>query len=217
MVAGRWVAVLLEDEHFARAFVASTIPEILDSERNLKMLGVDIPIGMPKGKQHRVCDVAAKKLIGPRSSSVFHTPPREILEAPTYREANFLSRRRYNRGISAQAYALGPKILEIDPIAASDDRLIEAHPEVCFWAMKRGHLAHPKKSWNGQMERRFLLTAQGIELPDEIPALANTPPDDLLDAAAAAWTAHRVAIGAAQRLPSLDDAADLKRRRVIWY
>ena len=181
------------------------------------MLAVDIPIGLPRGKEHRQCDLAAKAFLKPKSSSVFFTPPRPVLEAPTYQEGNQLSRHDYERGVSAQAYALGQKILEVDPIAASNDRIIEVHPEVCFCAMKGGPLDYSKHSWNGQAERRQLIARAGIELPDELEDAGTVPPDDLLDASAAAWTAWRVAAGRAQVLPSSAAGCDTSRRGVIWF
>jgi predicted RNase H-like nuclease len=148
---------------------------------------------------------------------VFFTPPRPVLEAPTYQEGNHLSWRDYERGVSAQAYALGQKILEVDPIAASDDRVIEVHPEVCFRAMKGEPLDYSKHSWNGQAERRRLIADTGVDLPDHIPDAGKVPPDDLLDAAVAAWSACRVAAGKAEVLPSSATGCDTSQRGVIWF
>ena len=77
------------------------------------------------------------------------------------------------------------EILEVDPIAAKDDRIIETHPEVCFRAMKGEPLAYSKKTWNGQGERRSLIADAGIDLPQHLPDAGKVPPDDVLDAAAA--------------------------------
>jgi predicted RNase H-like nuclease len=136
---------------------------------------------------------------------------------PTYDEANDLSKREYERGISRQAYGLRSKILEVDPIAAKDDRIIETHPEVCFRAMKGQPLAYSKKTWNGQAERRRLIADAGIDLPQHLPDAGNTPPDDLLDAAAAAWTAWRVSQGQAKVLPEPAAGCNTQKRGFIWY
>jgi predicted RNase H-like nuclease len=140
-----------------------------------------------------------------------------VLEAPTYQEGNQLSWHDYERGVSAQAYALGQKILEVDPIAASDDRVIEIHPEVCFRAMKGEPLDYSKHSWNGQAERRQLIAGAGIGLPDHLSEAGQVPPDDILDAAAAAWTAWRLAQGTAKVLPESANGRDRILRGVIWY
>ncbi|MFJ9709402.1 DUF429 domain-containing protein [Streptomyces sp. NPDC101234] len=38
-------------------------------------------------------------------------------------------------------------------------------------------------------------------LPDTLGEADRVPADDVLDAAVAAWSAHRIALGAAQRIP----------------
>jgi hypothetical protein len=69
-----------------------------------------------------------------------------------------------------------------------------------------------KRSWNGQQERLALLRATGIELPARLEA-GLAPADDVIDAAAAAWSAHRIARGEAQPLP----AGHVSRVGAIWY
>ena len=213
---GRWIVVVLRDGNFDRAIVTKNLAEFLEETQGLGVLAVDIPIGLPEGREHRQCDLAAKAFLKPRSSSVFFTPPRPVLKAPTYQEGNQLSWRDYERGVSAQAYALGQKILEVDPVAAGDDRIIEVHPEVCFRAMKGEPLDNSKHSWNGQTERRRLIAGAGIDLPDHLPDAGKAPPDDLLDAAAAAWTAWRVATGKAEILPGSSARCATSQRHVIW-
>jgi len=214
---GRWVVVVLRDGDFDHATVTKNLSEFLEETKGLEVLAVDIPIGLPGGKELRQCDLAAKAFLKPKSSSVFFTPPRPVLEAPTYQEGNRLSWRDYERGVSAQAYALGQKILEVDPIAARDERIIEVHPEVCFRAMKDGPLIYSKKSWNGQMERRSLLESKDIPLQDVLEGAGEVPPDDLLDAAAAAWSAWRMATGNANVLPDSATGCATSRRGIIWF
>ena len=63
-------------------------------------------------------------------------------------------------------------------------------------------LADSKSTWAGATSRRQLLAAQGIELSGDLGlAGQQVGVDDVLDAAAVAWTARRVAAGAARCLP----------------
>jgi len=96
--------------------------------------------------------------------------------------------------------------------------VFESHPEVPFWALAGGRpMQYPKKSWNGQMERRRLLADAGIVLPDGLTGRAGeVPVDDVLDAAAMAWTARRVADGVAIPLPSPPERI-AGRDVAIWY
>jgi predicted RNase H-like nuclease len=79
--------------------------------------------------------------------------------------------------------------------------VVEAHPELCFAALAGAPLPERKHSWAGAVRRRALLAAAGIEVPDDLGPAGAVPVDDVLDAAAVAWTAARVAAGAARSLP----------------
>ncbi|WP_441248866.1 DUF429 domain-containing protein [Kitasatospora sp. McL0602] len=84
---------------------------------------------------------------------------------------------------------------------AADDRLVEIHRE----------------SWAGQAARRALLAHAGIALPDDLGEVGSVPPDDILDAAAAAWTAHRFLDGQAVSLPDPPQLDARGRPVAIWY
>ena len=62
----------------------------------------------PSGCQRegrRQADVAARELLGPRRASVFFTPVREALLAPTHPEVSAIAKQLTGHGISQQAYA----------------------------------------------------------------------------------------------------------------
>lgn len=204
---GGWVAVLAEDGRFAGSAFAPTFGELRDRLAAAAAIGVDIPIGLPV-EGLREADVAARAFVGPRRSSVFPTPRRAALVAATYAEA-----RRVLPSLSAQSFALRSRILEVE--RCLEERIFEVHPEVSFVALAGRHLRFSKRSWNGQAERRRLLTAAGLELPAELDA-GQAPADDVLDAAAAAWTAGRKLAGAARRLPE-SPPVQAGRPLAIWY
>ncbi len=165
------------------------------------VIAVDMPIGLADDGP-READLAVRKLLGPRASSVFLTPVRDALAAPTHAEASRVSRERTGKGVSAQAFSLRGKLFEVERWVRTDTcRVIEVHPEVSFARMSGRHLA-PKKSWAGMHERLSLLTEAGIVVPPEIgPAGSRIAVDDILDAAAAAWTARRWEEGRAESYP----------------
>jgi predicted RNase H-like nuclease len=115
------------------------------------------------------------------------------------------------KGAVIQAFGLRSAILEVDAVAATDDRVHEIHPEVTLRVMAGGVLTASKRSWNGMHDRRRLLADGGIELPDDLGPAGLAGFDDVLDAAACAWSAHRIATGAAKRLP-----AGVGRLSAIW-
>ena len=71
------------------------------------------------------------------------------------------------------------------------------HPELSFAELAGAPLAETKHSAAGRARRRALLAAAGIALPERVRAAE----DDLLDAAAVAWSALRIASGTARVLP----------------
>jgi predicted RNase H-like nuclease len=80
---------------------------------------------------------------------------------------------------------------------------VEAHPELSFAAMAGAPLRDSKSTWAGAVRRRQLLMAQGIDLDGDLGLSGlRVGVDDVLDAAAVAWTARRVADGGARRLPA---------------
>jgi predicted RNase H-like nuclease len=194
-----WVFVLLGDGRFERAELYSTFALGMSAHPDAEALGVDIPIGLPeRGK--RPADVQARTLLRSRASTIFITPPRAVLDAPTYAEANHLCRELSGQGLTRQAFALFPKIRDVE--AAADRRVFEVHPEVSFARLAGAPLAARKRTWAGAMQRRALLAGAGIVLPDDLGAVGHlAPTDDILDAAVVAWTAARIAARTAVSLP----------------
>jgi predicted RNase H-like nuclease len=174
---------------------------LLNRPLGLAAVAIDIPIGLLDGS--RSCDRAARKLLGPvRGCSVFSAPCRAALLARDYQEACEMNRQRTGRKLSQQAWCICPKIRVVDHAisTASQQWAFEVHPEVCFWAMNdRIPMAHGKKTQEGKAERLTLLTKHFPAIKDHV---LHRPPrvgvDDLIDAAAAAWSALRIYDGTAQ-------------------
>ena len=210
-----WIAVVTVDGWIASIDAYDTMADLASSEGEAEVIAVDIPIGLPVAPP-RAADAAARRFIGARGSSVFPTPPRDVLEFGTYREALRFSRKRYGIGLTAQSYALRHRILETDAVARSDERVKEIHPEATFRALAGRPLGYSKRTWNGHGERRRLLSGAGLSLPDRLPeAVGGVPADDILDATAGAWTAARYVAGDARTLP--DEMPLPGFGEVIWY
>ena len=208
--------MVLEDGAFAAALFAVRIADIIAQVPHAACVGVDIPIGAEPDRFRRV-DATARDFVGKRRSSVFQMPPAGVLEQPTYREALALSVELGGKGLSRQSYALREKVAEVAAIVAAGDNIIEVHPEVSFRAMAGAPLQVGKAKWAGQCQRRALLEAAGIVIPSELgEAGVRAAADDVLDAAAVAWSAQRHALGQSVRLePVCSD--DRGRQIGIWY
>jgi predicted RNase H-like nuclease len=173
------------------------------------VLAIDIPIGLPDAGA-RDCDRAARARLGrPRASSVFPAPPRATLAASTYVDACRIGEGIDGRRLCQQAWAIVPKIREVDQVLRCEPGLQmwvrEVHPEVSFAAWRNGRpMKHSKRRVAGRQERRALVEATYGSLEPWVQALPrrNAGIDDLLDACAALWTAERIARGMALVLPA---------------
>jgi len=143
--------------------VTKTLAEILADVDDEACVLVDMPIGLlESGKTERQCDLAARAALSPgRSSSVFPAPCRQALAAASYEEASTINGRKLGRKLSKQSWALVPKIRELDELLASPElaraSIRETHPEVCFWGLMGGPMAHSKRTRDGFVERKNLL------------------------------------------------------------
>ena len=196
-----WVAVVLETDAPVRALVAATLAEIAGAVPGAQGFGVDIPIGLPSAGR-RLADVEARTLVGPRRNSVFFTPVRAALLAQTHAEATRISHELTGQGISRQAYALGPKLLECERWRGEVDVPVwEVHPEVSFTLLLGQPPRSSKKTWDGMVQRREALAAAGIHLDRLGPAGRQAAVDDVLDAAVVAWSVQRLLVGEGHSLP----------------
>jgi predicted RNase H-like nuclease len=198
---GGWVGAFLVDGRIELLVDAGVAALVARCPRPPAVVGVDIPIGLPDDGG-RLADAAARSLLPPgRTSSIFPTPARAAVAAPTWQEANAANRAATGKGLSHQAFHLCARIAEVDGWVreAPGPVVLEVHPEVSFTAM--GADTRPsKKTAEGAHERLDALRSAGIVPPEPLRSRAYAV-DDVLDACAVAWTARRHARGEARALP----------------
>ena len=204
---GGWLVVAQSADQLA-AWIGVDIDDVLDTLPPTAVIAIDIPIGLTE-RGARTCDIEARRRLGsPRSSSVFSAPVRGVLDAETHADACVRHRAIDGRGLSIQAFAIMPKILEVDRSlrrhAQRATRVVEVHPEVSFALWNGGRpMAHGKTQAAGREEREALIQQ---EWPRWRPALwerlkGGVAADDLNDAFAALWTARRLVDGVAVSFP----------------
>jgi predicted RNase H-like nuclease len=209
------VAIVLRNGQFERATVATRIADLLRDLSEMAVVGIDMPIGLTGGDERRQADHEARAFVGARGSSVFPTYPREVYEADGYDGARETCLTLTGHSISRQAYGLRERLLELDYVSVGRDRVREVHPEVSFCEMAGQPLTWSKTSWNGLHERLRLLRDHNLIVPSEITDVGNAGAEDILDAAAAAWSANRIATGRGQSLPDPPQIAG-GREIAIW-
>jgi len=218
---GGWVGVVIDPERRASVFVAPDITGLVDLVRerhDVSVVAVDIPIGLPDtgGRQ---ADAEARRALVGKASSVFSTPVRAAVEAATYEEARAvnLAATGGRTSVSAQAYALSEKVLQVDAWVRGRPgaRVIEVHPELSFARMAGAPVLARKKDADGVRARREALAAHGIAAPAWFRG-AGFGEDDLLDACAVAWTAVRHALGVSVSYPEVPEVFSDQVPAAIW-
>ncbi|MDR7300844.1 DUF429 domain-containing protein [Haloactinomyces albus] len=187
------------------AYFAETVGDVVSqagAAHALAVVAIDIPIGLPEHKR-RQADELARKAVGGLSSSVYITPVRKALEKDDRDAAEEVNRGITGEGVSVQAFGLRDRLYEVEQwLDQTQHHVVEVHPEVSFALLAGTPLNARKGTWTGARHRHELLTEAGVSLPSDLgTAGTKAAVDDILDAAAAAWTAQRVARGTAQSLP----------------
>jgi predicted RNase H-like nuclease len=198
-----WVGIRLTDGAYAGSLVDVSLEALVERAGAVGTVAVDMPLGLLESGW-RAADLEARKLLGARCSTVFMVAPAPAWTEKDHPAASERCRELTGNGLSRQAWALAPKLLQARRLWQRDPgRTHEVHPELCFRELAGG-TPPPwgKKTWRGQNVRRRLLAAAGIEVPDAPGEADAVPADDVLDAAAAAWSAHRIALGTAGRVPA---------------
>lgn len=143
---GGWIAARLDDTSVGLSLaVFPSMTALLAAHEGAECIAIDIPIGLTDGP--RLCDVRAREFIGARRSSVFPAPCRAALGVRTYEEAATASLQATGKSLSRQAFAIIPKIREVDDAMSPklQERVREVHPEVCFRALRGRPLEYAKK------------------------------------------------------------------------
>ena len=196
-----WFYVALSQSRKPDWGVVTELEDLLPDVGGSDRIFVDIPIGLPSGKERRDCDKEARIKLGQkRGTSIFPAPVRAVFGVQDYEDAKTLSQDACGKKISQQAFAIVPKIREVDELMRRNDKarqfVREVHPELCFWALNdRRPMKKNKKDKSGFEERKVVLS-RWLPNADSIVAsvrerflVKEVGRDDILDALAAAVTA----------------------------
>lgn len=203
--------LLVEDTENGKSISATVLPtseSLFKCIADLKVVTIDIPIGLTE-REPRTCDTTARQLLGPRASSVFPAPVRAALAAGDYLDACRLSGAACGKRLSQQAFAILPRIRDVDVLLrqmqAPQSRIREVHPEVCFYFLAQGRpMRFAKKEKEGLEERLALLKPHFPGAFEHIRSgfsRRDVADDDIADALVALWTARRVLRGEARQVP----------------
>ncbi len=195
-----------------------------------KAVAVDIPIGLPEITSYpRTCDLEAQKKLEHRWMAVFPCPPRAVVNKAAnagYKQACAIAQELMGKAISQQTYNILAKIKEVDLCLKPSEqrRVIEVHPEICFWSLngKRTLSFSKKESSRRGIEERLRLLRTRIPSPTLDELVESFPRggaglDDVIDALVAAYTAKRYLERKFFRLPQHpnQDARGLRMEMIV--
>jgi predicted RNase H-like nuclease len=171
----------------------ATFLEVVDDRPAFSVVGLYAPVGRldEAVRGGRSCEREARTLLGPRRGAAIRSAP--------CRSSSIKG------GFPAIPRGLDGRYAEVErEMAPYRQRTIyEVHPELSFFQLNEDRpLQHPKRSREGQLERRALLKTRiaGVDqvLDAWVPGVRRT---HLADAAACMWTARRILGRAMSRLP----------------
>ncbi len=154
-----WFAVAIYDNGKWELLTFKSVGDLHKVYADSDIILIDIPIGLKgSGKEERLCDLRARKLLGHgRGSSVFPVPCRQAVYCESYEEAHKTNKEIMERGLSKQTWGIVSKIREVDEFIVKNKsvigRLKESHPEVCFYALSGQPMQYSKKYREGADER----------------------------------------------------------------
>jgi predicted RNase H-like nuclease len=199
---------------------------VLALTADCQRVAIDIPIGIPSGKQIRRCDLEAKDFLRKSDhnpAAVFFTPPRECLPAEDPKEFQQLHKLARNTGAGYPVWGILNKLKQTNEAMTPElqERIIEFHPELA-WLHLAGRNLSSKHENEGITERKKVLLPRVPELEkllswkDSLGRAAAL--DDLLDALVGLAVAKTSLRGSPYRLPAGAPEMDKSGLRMeIWY
>ncbi|MFK8005580.1 MAG: DUF429 domain-containing protein [Saprospiraceae bacterium] len=158
-----WIAIKIrKDTQFSiskHSEFSSIFKEYPDAEKYL----VDMVIGLADKNHPREVEFLARQKLKPNhTSSVFTPPCRAAVYEKTYEAAKEKNKTILGKSFSIQAWNIVPKIKEVDEFILKNheyqNRIFEAHPEVCFASLNNQiPMIFKKKEKEGIEERINLL------------------------------------------------------------
>lgn len=226
---GGWLTLVAEEwpcRKTVHAYVCHDFKALLALTSSCDAVVVDIPIGLPKPGEVRLCDTAARDQLGPEHRSrVFFAPPRETLDAATPEEFQRRYRGYFGKGAGFPVWGIVPKLREADACMtpALQSSVREFHPELA-WTRLAGRVLSSKHHAKGLAEREELLRSSVTEI-DALKSWVGrmgraAATDDLLDALVGLGVAEGLRGGniVSERLPTSQPPEDARALRMeIWF
>lgn len=158
---GEWIAAAISGDWF-EVSKYKTIDEICAKYQDADAVLIDIPIGLPESRSEALKrpDVELRKRLKEKSSSVFNTPFRQIVYAPDIKKAWELNSELDGRQTPI-SMTLRKAVKQVDRFLQThpqwQNRLLESHPEYCFYLLNGKKPLGSKLNEDGLKKRMEIL------------------------------------------------------------
>lgn len=194
---GKWIAVSLTEDGF-KVEKHTTISDICRQYSNADTMIIDIPIGLPEGKDDIRPDRFVKKELGKKGSSIFEVPCRGAVYAEGKDDARLKNINVLGKSLSEQSLGITKAIRQVDQFLQENpiwkNRLLESHPELCFSKLNNNQpVLENKATTEGQQKRLDILRRYYPDADQVIQKYLTEIPsrkkiDDVIDALCLAVT-----------------------------
>ena len=219
-----WIVAVIE---FGRLKIEKygSMTQIIESYPTFNQFLIDMAIGLQESANDIRPDTAARKMIKPRSSTIFPVPSRQAVYKDNETDQRKANISILGKSLAKQSMAIIPKIRELDMFFDKHPEyknvICESHPELCFARLNNQVVTSKKKDIVGINERIQILSKYiDIESLKDIRNFAKTihcNPDDVIDAVCLAVTASMKNKGHCETVPEkpCKDARGLFMQMVI--
>ena len=205
---GGWAVAVL-DHGELRLETYKSIDSLVKEYPSFDAFLIDMAIGLKNSPDQVRPDIAARKELGAKASSVFPIPSREAVYAKGEEEQKKANLRTLGKSLSKQSLAIIPKLRELDEFLndhpAYRGKILESHPEVDFARLNGSVVLSKKKEEPGPSERIHILSEyldkRDLYVVYDKAKELGCGQDDLIDAICLAVTGTLHAHGQSETIP----------------
>ena len=218
---GGWIAAIIEGQRI-KIERFEKIRDIVIKYDGFHEFLID---GFPSKEDDIRPDTLARRIVSPRTSTIFPVPCRAAVYADSEAEQIKKNKECLGKELAKQTCAIIPKMKELDVFLQEHEGyknvIKESHPEVCF-ARLNGSVVMSKKAKVEGVEERICILRQYV--PELMMSTINDKTkefgcnkDDIIDAICLAVTGMLNTLGKAESIPEnpAKDNTGLKMQMVI--
>ena len=157
---GGWIAAVIDNGRL-KIEKYTAICDITEKYPTFDEFLLDMPIGLPSNKTDTRPDDIARRLIAPRTSTIFPVPCKKAIYADAYDERIRENVLALGKSITPLTNAIIPKMREVDEFLCGHiqykNKIKESHPEVCFAGLNGSVVMSRKSTSEGLTERLQIL------------------------------------------------------------